>query len=165
MSDFQENVPVQNEQPKMPEVGIQRVYVKDLSFEAPHTPHVFKEIWTPQLNLELNIETKPLEEEFLYEVTLQVSIHVKNGDTQAFLVDVKQAGIFRVVGANPDQLDHILRSFCPQMLYPYAREVVSDLASRGSFPQLLLAPISFDNLYLQEKAARAEKEAKEATLQ
>lgn len=148
-----------------PEVNVQRIYVKDLSFEAPRTPEVFKEQWAPQMKFELNITSNPLQEEFLYEVVLDLVVHVKNHDNVAFLIDVKQAGIFSIKQADGEQLDHILRSFCPSILYPYAREAVSDLASRGSFPQLLLAPIYFDGLYMKEKADRAAKEAEQAVVQ
>lgn len=146
------------EQANGPEVNLQRIYIKDLSFEAPRTPVVFKEQWTPKMTFELNINPRPLEEESLYEVVLSLSVRVNNEINQeekiAFLIEVKQAGIFSVKNAQPEQLDHILRSFCPQILYPYAREAVSDLAARGSFPQLLLAPIYFDGLYMKEKADR-----------
>lgn len=146
------------EQTNGPEVNLQRIYIKDLSFEAPRTPVVFKEQWTPKMMFELNINPRPLEEESLYEVVLSLSVRVNNEINQeekiAFLIEVKQAGIFSVKNAQPEQLDHILRSFCPQILYPYAREAVSDLAARGSFPQLLLAPIYFDGLYMKEKADR-----------
>lgn len=148
-----------------PEVNVQRIYVKDLSFEAPRTPEVFKEQWAPQMKFELNITSNPLQEESLYEVVLDLVVHVKNHDNAAFLIDVKQAGIFSIKQADGEQLDHILRSFCPSILYPYAREAVSDLASRGSFPQLLLAPIYFDGLYMKEKADRAAKEADQAVVQ
>lgn len=167
MSENNTNMSPQN---TSPEVQVQRVYVKDLSFEAPRTPAVFTENWTPQLNFELNIKTQLLppaadknnQDTEHYEVILDLVIHVKNGDNVAFLMDVKQAGIFSVKGANPEQLDHILRSFCPQILYPYAREAVSDLAARGSFPQLLLAPVYFDGLYQKEKAERIRQEQEQA---
>ena len=143
-----------------PEVNLQRIYIKDLSFESPRAPVVFKEQSNPKMTFELNIFPQPLEEEALYEVVLALSVHVNNEvnneSKTAFLIEVKQAGIFTIKNAAPEQLDHILRSFCPQILYPYAREAVSDLAARGSFPQLLLAPIYFDGLYVREKADRAE---------
>ena len=140
------NNPQQN-----PEVNLQRIYIKDLSFESPNAPQVFKGKWEPKLAFEINIRSTSLEEEFCYEVVVELTIDVKNDDKSAFLIDVKQAGIFQVKHAEGEQLDHILRSFCPQILYPYARETVSDLAARGSFPQLLLAPIHFDGLYMKEK--------------
>lgn len=144
-----------------PEVNLQRIYMKDLSFEAPRAPAVFKEQWSPKMTFEVNIQSKQLEEAGIYEVVLELTVHVnnQNGDKTeaAFLIDVKQAGIFSIRNAEGDTLDHILRSFCPQILYPYAREAVSDLTARGSFPQLLLAPIYFDGLYMKEKAERAQQ--------
>ncbi len=152
-----------------PEVNLQRIYVKDLSFEAPRTPAIFKEQWSPKMTFELNISTQPLEESSLYEVTLELHVHVKNEvnkeEKAAFLIEIKQAGIFSIQNASPEQLDHILKSFCPQILYPYAREAVSDLAARGSFPQLLLAPIYFDGLYMKEKADKMKQEKEKVTLQ
>lgn len=156
----------QQEQATGPEVNLQRIYMKDLSFEAPRTPDIFKEQWTPKMTFELNIKPTPLQEESLYEVVLELSVHVNNElnkeEKVAFLIEVKQAGIFHIKNAASEQLEHILRSFCPQILYPYAREAVSDLAARGSFPQLLLAPIYFDGLYMKEKADR---EKAKSTLQ
>lgn len=159
----------QKQQPNLngPEVNLQRIYIKDLSFEAPRTPDVFKEQWVPKMKFEMHISTQPLQEESLYEVVLDLVVHVNNEtdkqERPAFLIDVKQAGVFSVQNATPEQLDHILRSFCAQILYPYAREAVSDLAARGSFPQLLLAPIYFDGLYMKEKAEKEKQE--KATLQ
>lgn len=143
---------------KSPEINLQRIYMKDISFEAPRTPDVFKDTWTPQMTLEVHITTSALQEEDTHEVVLDLNIHVKNQESAAFLIDVKQAGIFTVKHVEKDQLEYILRSYCPQILYPYAREAVSDLASRGSFPQLLLAPIHFDALYMKEKADKAKGE-------
>ncbi len=157
------------EQMNSPEVNLQRIYIKDLSFEAPRTPAVFKEQWAPKMTFELNINPQSLEEDSLYEVVLSLSVHVNNTvnneEKIAFLIEVKQAGIFSIKNAAAEQLDHILRSFCPQILYPYAREAVSDLAARGSFPQLLLAPIYFDGLYMKEKADRAVAEKETSTVQ
>ncbi len=146
---------IKQEDKKAPEINLQRIYMKDLSFEAPRAPEVFKEKWAPQMTFEMHMNSKPLEEDSTYEVVLDLIVHVKNQGNVAFLMEVKQAGIFTAKNAEGEQLDHILRSFCPQILYPYAREAISDLAARGSFPQLLLAPIHFDGLYLKEKAERA----------
>lgn len=139
------------------EINLQRIYIKDLSFESPNSPEVFTEKWDPKMTFELNVHSKPLKEADTYEVILDLLVHVNNQDKPAFLIDVKQAGVFQVKHAQPEQLDHILKSFCPQILYPYAREAVSDLAARGSFPQLLLAPIYFDGLYMKEKMDKAQK--------
>lgn len=129
---------------------IQRVYVKDLSFETPNTPAIFKDEWEPKLNLDLNTSHTLLEEN-VYEVVLDVTATVNNKEEVAFLAEVKQAGIFTIEGAPADQLDHLLNSFCPTILFPYAREAISDMVIKASFPQLVLAPVNFDALYLQQK--------------
>lgn len=137
---------------------IQRVYLKDLSFEAPNTPEVFRQQWEPELSLDLNT-TNRLLEPGVYEVVLTVIATVKNQGSIAFLVEAKQAGIFTVQGAEADQLDHLLGSFCPNILFPYAREAITSEVIRASFPQLVLAPINFDALYL----AQLEEKRKNAT--
>ncbi|MFT4058884.1 MAG: protein-export chaperone SecB [Legionella sp.] len=132
---------------------IQRVYVKDLSYETPNTPAVFQQQWEPELTLDINTNTTKLEEH-VYEVVLTVTATVKNQQTVAFLVEVKQAGIFTIQDAPDNQLDHLLNSFCPSILFPYAREAITSQVIRGSFPQLVLAPINFDALYMQQLAER-----------
>lgn len=129
---------------------IQRIYMKDSSFETPNTPAIFQQNWEPELSLDLNSENKQLETG-IYEVILTVTATVKTNDTVAFLAEVKQAGIFTIEGAPTEQLDHLLGSFCPSILFPYAREAITSQVIRGSFPQLVLAPINFDALYLQQK--------------
>ncbi|KTD16705.1 protein-export chaperone SecB [Legionella jordanis] len=128
---------------------IQRVYVKDSSFEAPNTPSIFQQQWEPELSLDLNTQHNQLEQG-VYEVVLTVTATVKNKQTTAFLVEVKQAGIFTIQGTSKEQLDHLLNSFCPNILFPYAREAITSHVIHGSFPQLVLAPINFDALYMQQ---------------
>ena len=133
---------------------IQRIYVKDLSYETPNTPGVFQQKWEPELNLDLNTASNKLEEG-VYEVVLTVTATVANQKTTAFLVEVKQAGIFTIQGATaPGQLEHLLGSFCPSILFPYAREAITTQVINGSFPQLVLAPINFDALYMQQLEER-----------
>ncbi|MFI4962972.1 MAG: protein-export chaperone SecB [Legionellales bacterium] len=141
---------------------IQRIYVKDLSFETPNTPAVFQQKWEPELTLDLNTNSTKLEEG-IFEVVLTVTATVKNQKATAFLVEVKQAGIFTIQGSAVAQLEHLLGSFCPSILYPYAREAITSQVINGSFPQLVLAPINFDALYMQQleekqKAANIEAE-------
>lgn len=132
---------------------IQRIYVKDLSFETPNTPAVFQQQWEPELNLDLNTTSTKLEEG-VYEVVLTVTATVTNKKETAFLVEVKQGGIFTIQGAPIAQMDHLLNSFCPNILFPYAREAITSQVIRGSFPQLVLAPINFDALYMQQMAEK-----------
>ena len=130
---------------------IQRVYLKDLSYETPNTPAVFQQQWEPELNLEINTTHTKLEAG-VYEVILSVTATVSNQKATAFLVEVKQAGIFTIQNAPENQLDHLINSFCPNILFPYAREAITSQVIRGSFPQLVLAPINFDALYMQKMA-------------
>lgn len=131
-----------------PVFTIQRIYTKDISFEAPNAPDIFKAEWKPDVNVDLQTKTNPLEDG-IYEVILHLTVTVKMQDKNAFLVEVHQAGIFTLKGFPEQQLGHALGSMCPNILYPYAREAISDIVTRGGFPQLLLAPVNFDALYLQ----------------
>ena len=131
-----------------PVFTIQRIYIKDSSFEAPGSPQVFREEWKPEVNVDLQNQTSNLEEG-VYEVILHLTVTTKMADNTAFLVEVKQAGIFTLQGFPEDHLNHALGSMCPNILYPYAREAVSNAVSQGGFPQLLLAPVNFDALYMQ----------------
>ncbi len=128
--------------------SINKIYIKDISFETPHSPAIFTEEWKPDINLNLASETSPVGVD-LYNVVLSITVTVKIGEKTAFLVEVQQAGIFNVKGFADHELRHMLGSYCPNILFPYARELVSDLATRGGFPQLLLAPVNFDALYAQ----------------
>ena len=98
--------------------------------------------------MELNSQANPIENDF-YEVELNITVTAKNNDTTGFLVEVKQCGIFSISGMDDANLNGMLGSFCPNILFPYAREAISDLVSKGGFPQLLLAPVNFDALYAQ----------------
>ena len=143
---------------------IQRIYMKDSSFEAPGTPAAFQQQWEPELTLDLNTKHNELEPG-VYEVILTVTATVKNQNSVAFLAEIKQAGIFTIQGAANQQLDHLLGSFCPTILFPYAREAITSQVIRGSFPQLVLAPINFDALYMQqlEEKQKAKEEQSETT--
>ncbi|MFA5529274.1 MAG: protein-export chaperone SecB [Thiohalomonadaceae bacterium] len=148
-----------NEKPQ-PQLAIQRIYVKDLSFEAPSSPSVFLEKWEPQVTIDLNSQAQRINEG-VYEVVLSLTVTAKAGDKTAYLVEVQQAGIFSLTGFTDAELGVVLGSHCPGALFPYAREVVSDLVTRGTFPQLVLTPINFDALYArhqQQKAAAAHKD-------
>ena len=147
MSEQNNNV----ENPNETQFMIQRVYVKDLSYETPNTPAVFQQQWEPELTLDLNTTHTQLEPG-VYEVVLSVTATVANQKATAFLVEVKQAGIFTIQNAPANQLDHLINSFCPNILFPYAREAITSQVIHGSFPQLVLAPINFDALYMQKLA-------------
>ncbi|MEA3405276.1 MAG: protein-export chaperone SecB [Pseudomonadota bacterium] len=135
---------------------IQKIYTKDISFESPNTPGIFTSEFKPNLEVNLNVESKSLEEG-VYHVILRVTATTKVEDHVAFLCEVEQAGIFSLEGFNKDELSYLLGSQCPGTLFPYAREAISDLVTRGGFPQLLLEPVNFDAMYqghLQQAAAQ-----------
>jgi preprotein translocase subunit SecB len=128
--------------------GIQNIYIKDISFEAPNSPEIFTEKWKPQLEMEMSNNIKQLNEE-TYEVVLNMTVTVKAEEKTAFLVEVHQGGIFALKGFPKDKLSYMLNSYCPNILFPYAREIVSSIVTRGGFQALWLAPLNFDALYSQ----------------
>ena len=128
--------------------AIQKIYVKDLSFETPNSPQVFLDKWEPDVSLQLSNNATVLNDN-THEVVLSLTVTAKVKDKTAYLVEVQQAGIFSIEGYDKAQLAAVIGSYCPHILFPYAREAVSDLVTRGGFPQLLLAPINFDALYRQ----------------
>ncbi|MBB3060631.1 protein-export chaperone SecB [Microbulbifer rhizosphaerae] len=147
--------------------AMQRIYLKDLSFETPMGAEIFKKQWKPQVNQELNTKTDKIDED-LYEVALTLTITIKLEDETAFLVEVKQAGLFAIKGLEGQQLAQALNTACPQILFPYAREVVDNVVTKGSFPALMLPPINFDALFAaalaqaQQQAEGAKEEQADA---
>lgn len=131
-----------------PEFAIQRLYVKDSSFESPHSPHVFFEEWNPELDLDLTTKTNDVGND-KHEVVLTVKTTVKMKKKIIFIAEIFQAGIFIIKNFPEDQMRPMLGSFCPNILYPYAREAITDMVVRGGFPQLYLAPVNFDLLLEQ----------------
>lgn len=139
---------------------IHKIYLKDVSFETPNSPEIFSEQeWKPDVNLELRNTAKRLDAGF-HEVVLAVTVTAKLGDKVAYIVEVHQAGIFSIDGHNDEQLSEMVGGYCPGILFPFAREAVSDLVTKGSFPQLLLAPVNFLALYQQHVARQKEEAAK-----
>jgi preprotein translocase subunit SecB len=140
---------------------LQRVYVKDLSFESPNAPTVFTGQWQPQHELNINTKINKLSDES-YEVVLSVTVTTKTGEHTAFIVEVHQAGVVGVRGFPEAELGPLLGAYVPNVLFPYAREVVTDLVVKGSFPQLVLQPVNFDALFAQHRQQMAEKAEGEA---
>ena len=132
-----------------PHFAIVRIYLKDVSFETPNSPEVFRQEFKPDVNLQLNTAVNKLEAD-MFEVVLHVTVTSKQGDKTGFLVEVQQAGIFELKGYDEAQKGSVLGAYCPNTLYPFAREAISDLVVKGGFPQLLLSPINFDALYAQK---------------
>ncbi|WP_218353466.1 protein-export chaperone SecB [Alteromonas lipotrueiana] len=137
--------------------NIQRIYTKDISFESPNAPAIFTKDWKPEIKLDLDTKTAQLEEH-VFEVTLSVTVTASMGEETAFLCEVQQAGIF-ALGEMPDQNKaHMLGSYCPNVLFPYARETISNLVNRGTFPPLNLAPVNFDAIFAAYMQKRAQQE-------
>ena len=139
---------------------VQRIYVKDLSFEAPNSPTIFQENWTPEINVGLNSEIRRVADNLL-ELALKVTVDAKHEGKSVFLVEVVQGGVFMVQGFTEEETDAVMNIGAANVLFPYARETVSDLISRGSFPQFVLQPVNFEALYAQQRQARA-AQAKQA---
>ncbi len=133
---------------------IQRVYLKDVSYESPQSPKVFVggTTWQPNVSLHLNTESSKLDND-MFEVVLTVTATVKLGEEVAYLTEIKQAGLFLIKGFEPARLGPMLGSFCPNLLFPFAREEIASLVQKGGFPQLLLDPVNFDALYAQHVEA------------
>ena len=151
--------PTNTEQTATGQLAIQKVYVKDISFESPNAPEVFREKWEPQVNMELSNDHQLLAEN-LYDVTLTITISVAHEDKTIYLIEVKQAGIFVIEGFPEEAVNRILPTACPNILFPFARELVADVVTRGGFPQLLLSPVNFDALYLQQQQQVANNDIK-----
>lgn len=129
--------------------SMQKIYVKDMSFESPRSPEIFTQDFQPQLNVDLNTEVNKLGDE-IFEIVLHVTATVQHEEQAAFLIEVQQAGIFSIEGFPDEEMGPLLGAYCPTILFPYARETVSDIVGRGGFPQLLLEPVNFDMLYAQQ---------------
>lgn len=144
----------ENEQQSDRQFVVHRIYTKDLSYESPNAPEIFRNEWQPQHELNLNTKVNKLEDN-TYEVVLSVTVTTKIGDKTAIIVEVHQAGLFGVQGFPEPELGPLLGAYCPNLLFPYAREVVSDLVIKGSFPQLVLQPVNFDALFAQHQQQAA----------
>ena len=146
-------------------LSIGKIYLKDFSFESPQTPEVFRQSdWKPQTDLNLRSSHTALADNH-HEIVLTVTIEAKADDKTIFLVELQQAGLFEISGYEGEELGAILGSFCPNMLFPYARETVASLIQKGGFPEFVLQPINFDALYFQSKQQQAAQQAEEAEKQ
>jgi len=139
--------------------AIQRIYTKDISFESPNAPQVFISEWEPKINVDLSTEIQALSQDTI-QVVLTVNVVAKHEEKTAFLVEVQQAGIFLAKGFSEEELGPLMGIGAPNALYPYAREVVSDLITRGSFPQFTLQPVNFEQMYAQQMASKNESAEK-----
>lgn len=141
---------------------LQRIFLKDLSFESPLGAQVFGKNWQPKINQDLNTNVNKIDDEH-FEVTLKLTINATMDDKTIFLVEVQQAGLFLIKNVEGSQLAQIFNTMCPQILFPYAREVIDSCVVKGGFPALALPPVNFDALFVravqQSQAAQAQKDA------
>lgn len=150
--------------PQEAQFVLQRIYTKDVSFESPKAPESFLQQWKPKINMELNTSNRQLGDDN-YEVVLSVTITANNeAEETVYLVEVQQAGIFLVRGMAQEALGQTLNAFCPNVLFPYLRESVDSIVTKGSFPPLMLAPVNFDAIYAQARS-QAQGNAEITTLQ
>jgi preprotein translocase subunit SecB len=147
-----------------PVFSIEKLYVKDVSLEIPNAPQIFLEREAPQVDIQLHHESQNFEEG-VYQTLLTVTVTAKVKDKTLFLVEVGQAGIFVIRNVPATDLDPILGIACPNILYPYVREVVSDMVSRAGFPPVVLAPVNFEGLYQAQQQAQTEPPAAEPVIQ
>lgn len=136
---------------QQPVFAIEKIYVKDLSLEIPNAPNIFLERDTPEINLQLGTKSQGIGEE-LYEVLLTVTVTAKIKDKNMFLVEAQQAGIFRIRNIPAGEIEPVLGIGCPNILFPYLREVVSDIVTRAGFPPVILNPVNFEAIYQQKNA-------------
>ena len=148
----------ENEQSQEPKrsFALQRIYLKDLSFETPASPEIFSQEWKPETSMNLSTEAHHLGEDG-FEVVLTITLSTKLGERTAYLVEAKQAGLFRLRDFPEREMGPLLGAYCPAVLFPYAREAISDVIGKGSFPQMLLTPVNFDALYEQHMNELAKK--------
>lgn len=140
-------------------ISISKIYLKDFSFESPQSPKIFRAgEWKPQTNLNLRSSHDGVEGD-LYEVSLTITVEAKESDKTLFLVELTQAGLFEIAGYGKEEFDAIIGSFCPNILFPYAREAISAAIQKGGFPEFVLQPINFDALYVQSRQQAAAQEA------
>lgn len=147
--------------PTQPQLELRKIFVKDMSFETPNSPKVFLENWNPETKIQLHTDSQDLGND-LYEVVLAVTVTATLGDKTAFLAEVKQAGIVFAKGFNQEQMGQILGIYCPTQLYPFVRETIAEVISKGGFPQMLLAPINFEGLYAMRMQQAREQAAGQA---
>ena len=138
------------------QIALQTVYLKDSSYESPNGPRLpANQTWEPKFQLNMNTSSEQIAPD-AHEVLLTITLEAKQAESTLYLVEIKQAGVFAVSGAAPEELKRVIGSFCPSVLFPYAREVISDLITKGGFPNFLLPLVNFEALYAQAASAPAQ---------
>ncbi len=140
-----------------PEFVIQKIYMKDVSFESPDAPDVFLQEWQPSISTDLDIDSKSLEDGN-YNVQLSITVTAKMKEKTVFIAEVKQAGVFLIKNIPETEMDGILKGVCPNVLFPYCRERISSLITDGGFPPLYLSPMNFEAIHAQEAMGKAANE-------
>ena len=138
----------ENANQNQPQFALQRIYVKDLSFESPNAPDMFQQQWKPSVNMDLNTSHNKISET-QYEVVLSITLTAKVEEKVAYIVEIQQAGVFLLNGFPEKQVPPMLGAYCPNLLFPYARETIDNIVTKGSFPALMLAPVNFDAIFSQ----------------
>ncbi|HZQ72535.1 MAG TPA: protein-export chaperone SecB [Burkholderiales bacterium] len=141
---------------EQPAFQIEKIYVKDLSLESPNAPQVFLQPVQPQLEVQLASDASAVAENY-YEVTVTATVTARAGERTLFLAEAVQAGIFSLRNFPKDQLDPLLGIACPNILYPYLRETLSDVVARAGFPPVMLSPVSFEAIYMQRMQQQAQQ--------
>lgn len=144
-----------DQQAAMPVFNIEKIYVKDLSVEVPNAPAIFLERDAPQMDLQINTQSAPVDNGF-YQCILTLTVSAKIQDKSAFMVELQQAGIFRIENIPQEAMEPALSVGCPNILFPYAREAISDAVMKAGFPPLMLQPVNFEILYMQQQQALAQ---------
>ena len=159
MAEEQNQVEASGEPNKQAQFQLQKLYVKDVSFELPNAPQIFQDNGDVEIKMNLSQKVETLAEG-VQEVVLTVTVTASLGDKTAYLVEVQQAGIFSIIGLNEQASHAVLNTLCPHTLFPYARRVITDLVGDGGFPPLVLQPINFDQIYAQRmQEAQAQSQA------
>jgi preprotein translocase subunit SecB len=154
----EQNQVADTQAPKQPQFQLQKLYVKDVSFELPNAPQIFQEDGQVEIKMNLSQKVETLAES-VQEVVLTITVTASLDDKTAYLAEVQQAGIFSIAGLNEQSAHAVLNTLCPHTLFPYARRVITDLVADGGFPPLVLQPINFDQIYaqrMQEAQAQAQ---------
>ncbi|HEY6598230.1 MAG TPA: protein-export chaperone SecB [Pseudomonadales bacterium] len=148
-----------------PDFALERIYIKDASFESPRAPEIFREAWQPQFQLDINTRAAVLPDD-RFEVILTVTVNAKSATGQTLMIaEVQQAGIFRIRGLPEDRLRRILATQCPGILFPYVRESIDALIVKGGFPALMLAPVNFDAMFDEAVKQQPRKDSGVAPVQ
>lgn len=143
------------------QLAIQKIYLKDVSFESPNSPNIFSgDSVQPSINVQLNSSNQVIVEG-VYEVVLDITVTAKHNDKTAFLVELKQAGVFSLSGFSEEDLVTMLNAYCPETLFPFAREAIAELIGKGGFPQFILQPVNFNALLAQQAEQQAEQSGQE----